>query len=112
MSNEPAPYLGDMNEHTDGPWDGSTDDATAKPAGSEWRDAVADAREVEIDWREARYHLDEAPPGSDEATRLRAEMQRLREEYARLIEEARGYGRELGALGVVGVLRDPNQRYA
>lgn len=86
-----------MNEHTDGTGDRSTDDATAKPAGSEWRDAITDAREVEIDWREARYHLDDATPGSDEATRLRAEMQRLREEYARLIEEARAYGREFQA---------------
>ncbi len=101
-----------MNEHTDGIGDGSADDPTAKLAGSEWREAIADAREVEIDWREARYHLDVAPPLSDEATRLRAEMQRLREEYARLIEEARSYGRELGAFRVVGVLRDPNQRDA
>ena len=101
-----------MNEHTDGIGDGSTDDPTAKLAGNEWREAVADAREVEIDWREARYHLDETLPGSDEATRLRAEMQRLREEYARLIEEARSYARELVAPGLIGLHRDPNQRDA
>ncbi|MDP9491403.1 MAG: hypothetical protein M3P42_04270 [Actinomycetota bacterium] len=101
-----------MNEHTDRTGDGSTDDATAKHAGGEWRDAVTDAREVEIDWREARSHLDDASAGSDEATRLRAEMQRLREEYVRLIEEARSYGRELGAPGAVGAHRDPNQRDA
>ena len=66
-----------MNECTDGSGDGSTDEATAKPVGSEWHEALADAREVEIDWRAARYHLDEAQLGSDEATRLRDEMQRL-----------------------------------
>lgn len=101
-----------MNEGTDGTGDRSTDEATAKHAGNEWQDAVADAREVEIDWRAARYHLDEAPLGSDEATRLRAEMQRLREEYARLIEEARSYAREPGATGLNGLHRDPNQRDA
>lgn len=106
MPHERAPYLGDMNEHTDGTGDGSTDGPSAKPPEGEWRDAIADAREVEIDWREARYHLDDAPPGSDEATRLRAEMQRLREEYVRLIEEARTYGRELAGPGLVGLHGD------
>ena len=99
-----------MNERTDGTGDGPTDEATAKPVGSEWHEAAADAREVEIDWRAARYHLDEAPLGSDEATRLRAEMQRLREEYARLIEEARSYAREFGSPGLIGPHRDPNRR--
>ncbi len=101
-----------MNERTDGTGNRSTDEATAEHVGSEWHEAVADAREVEIDWRAARYHFDEAPLGSDEATRLRAEMQRLREEYARLIEEARTYARELGAPGLIGLHRDPNQRDA
>ena len=101
-----------MDEGTDGPADGSTDETTATHVGGEWREAVADALEVEIDWREARYHLDEARSGSDEATRLRAEMQRLREEYARLIEEARSYGRALGPPRILGEGRDPNQRDA
>ena len=101
-----------MNERTDEIGDRSTDEATAKHVGSEWHEAVADAREVEFDWREARYHLDEAPLGSDEATRLRAEMQRLRDEYARLIDEARSYGRELGTPDLTSLHPGPNQRDA
>lgn len=63
-------------------------------AGGNWRDVVADAREVEVHWREAQYHLGVAVTGSAEAALLRAEMQQLRDEYARLIEEARKHGRE------------------
>ena len=72
-----------------------TDEPTQTFPSNEWRDAVTDAREVEIHWREARYHLADAPTESAEATRLRVEMQQLRDEYARLIEEARRHRREL-----------------
>ena len=71
------------------------DEPTKTIPSNEWRDAVTDAREVELHWREAQYHLGDAPTGSAEATRLRIEMQKLRDEYARLIEEARRHGREL-----------------
>ena len=72
-----------------------TDEPTKTFPDNRWRDAVTDAREVEIHWREAQYHLGDAPAGSAEATRLRVEMQQLRDEYARLMEEARRHGREL-----------------
>ena len=70
-----------------------TDEPIARIARDSWREAAADAREVEIHWREAHNHAGDAPTGSGEAARLRAEMQGLQEEYVRLIEEARTHGR-------------------
>ena len=75
--------------------DNVADEPTQTFPSNAWRDAVTDAREVELHWREAQYHLADAPTGSAEAARLRVEMQQLRDEYARLIEEARRHGREL-----------------
>ena len=84
-----------------------TDEPTKTFPGNEWRDAVTDAREVEIHWREAQYHLGDATTGSAEAARLRAEMQELRDEYARLFEEARRHGRELAGTQLSSPQSDP-----
>ena len=74
-----------------------TDESIQTFPGNRWRDAVTDAREVELHWREAQYHLGDAPTDSAEAARLRVEMQQLQDEYARLFEEARRHGRELAS---------------